>query len=256
MNKTLKAALAAAVLVGTAQGARADLTLTGAVGLPINPTAQIPAQSGVRIQGDYWDFGDDVQYYGIHAAGRVGKAPLEISGGVSRLDYSSDDETGLDVGIKYLFTKESDPAGVRIALGGGYSKALFENKHAYLVATKYIGEVTGERVPIILHGGVRYDRFDFGFGSDDDSKVSAFIGTEIPITRTGAWQLVGEVGSKVVDEGETPYSASIRYRPQGGGFGASVGIARHGLSSDNGFFAQLGYTFDTGPAGTTATGGQ
>lgn len=255
MNKTLKAALAAAVVVGTAQGARADLNLTGEVGLPINPTAQIPGQGGVRIQGDYWDVGDDVQFYGVHAAGRVGNAPLEISGGVSRLDFDSDDETGLDIGLKYLFTRESDPAGVRIAAGAGYSKALFKNKHAYLVASKYLGEVTGERVPIIVHGGVRYDRFDFGT-DEDEGKVSAFIGTEIPVTRTGEWQLVGEIGSKVVDGGKVPYSASIRYRPQGKGFGASVGIARHGLGSDNGVFAQIGYTFDTGPAGTEDVGGQ
>ncbi len=60
MNKTLKAALAAVVVVGTAQGARADLNMTGEVGLPLNPTAQIPGQGGVRIQGDYWDLGDDV----------------------------------------------------------------------------------------------------------------------------------------------------------------------------------------------------
>jgi len=249
MNKTLKAALAAVVVVGSAQAARADLTLTGAVGLPINPTAQIPAQGGVRVQGDYWDVGDETKFYGIHAAGRVGKAPLEISGGVSRLDYSSDDETGVDLGIKYLFTRETDPAGVRIALGAGYSKALSENKHAYLVASKYMGTITGERLPIIVHGGLRYDRFDFG--GDDENKVSAFIGTEIPITRRGEWQLVGEIGSKVVDDGRVPYSASIRYRPQGKGFGASLGFARHGLSHDNGFFAQIGYTFDTGPAGTT-----
>jgi len=254
MNKTLKAALAAAVVVGTAQGARADLNLTGEVGLPINPTAQIPAQGGVRIQGDYWDVGEDTKFMGIHAAGRVGNAPLEISGGISRVDYDIDDETGIDIGIKYLFTKETDPAGVRIAAGAGYSKSLSKNKHAYLVASKYLGEVTGERLPIIVHGGVRYDRFDFGTSSSDESKVSAFIGTEIPITRTGDWQLVGEVGSKVVDNGDAPYSASIRYRPAGKGFGVSAGFARHGLSSDNGFFAQIGYTFDTGAAGTTDGG--
>jgi hypothetical protein len=248
--------LAAAVVIGSAQGARADLNLTGEVGLPINPTAQVPSQGGIRLQGDYWDVGDDVKFYGVHAAGRVGNAPLEISGGVSRLDFSSDDETGLDIGIKYLFTRESDPAGIRIAAGAGYSKALFKNKHAYIVASKYLGEVTGERVPIILHGGVRYDRFDFGDNADNESKVSAFIGTEIPVTRTGEWQLVGELGSKVVDGGETPYSASIRYRPQGKGFGASLGIARHGLGSDSGVFAQIGYTFDTGPSGTTAPAGQ
>lgn len=248
MNKTLKAALAAVVVVGSAQAAHADLNLTGAVGLPINPTAQIPGQGGVRIQGDYWDVGDDTKFYGIHAAGRVGEAPLEISGGVSRLDFGPDDETGLDVGIKYLFTKETDPAGVRLAVGAGYSKALAKNKHAYLVASKYMGEITGERLPVIVHGGVRYDRFDFG--GSDENKVSVFIGTEIPITRTGDWQVVGEIGSKVVDDGRVPYSASIRYRPQGKGFGVSAGIARHGLSHDNGFFAQIGYTFDTGASGT------
>ena len=31
------------------------LTISGAVGLPLNPTAQIPAKGGARVQANYFD---------------------------------------------------------------------------------------------------------------------------------------------------------------------------------------------------------
>ena len=106
MNKTLKAALAAVVVVGSAQAAHADLTLTGAVGLPINPTAQIPLPGGVRIQGDYFDVDNGNQYYGIHAAGRVG-GRFELNGGYSKLDAPGGDNG-------FTTTSTERPSTVRI----------------------------------------------------------------------------------------------------------------------------------------------
>lgn len=244
--------------------ARADLTYQGAVGLPLNPTAQIPAEGGIRLQGNYYDFGDastattsaDSKLYGLYAAGRVA-GKVEISGGVQQVrnrvrvvgTSSSDNETGFTLGAKYLFTRESDPAGVRLAAGVGFGNLdVFssdtKNYHAYLVGSKYLGAVTGERVPITGHLGLRFDRFTFSSGAanDRENKVSVYGGVEVPITPRADVSFVGELQSKNIDGGGTPYSASIRYRPQNQPFGASIGIQRQGLG-DSGLFVQLGYTF-------------
>jgi hypothetical protein len=72
--------------------------------------------------------------------------------------------------------------------------------------------------------------------------VSLYGGVEVPITRRADVSFVGELQSKNIDGGGTPYSASIRYRPQNQPFGASIGLQRQGLG-DTGLFLQLGYTF-------------
>lgn len=262
VKKMTKAAVAATVALGTLSGAvgtaRADLTLNGAVGLPLNPTAQIPLPGGVRVQGDYFDLGNnafgDFRFYGLHAAGRVGSR-LEINGGIERIDgprlFSDDfDRTGLAIGAKYLFTRETDPVGVRLAAGVGYSRALLRNVHAYVVGTKSLGNLTEGRTPITGHLGVRYDRFRSSIntfaGTVDvrSNKASVYGGLEVPFTRTGDFAFVGELQSKNVDGGRAPYSASVRYRRAGKGLSASVGVQRQG-GVDNGLFVQLGYSFDT-----------
>jgi len=280
MNTSFKAvsrvALAGALLAVAGTSAQADTTITGAVGLPLNPTAQIPLPGGIRVQADYFDLGNlnataggtsinlSNKVYGIHAAGRVG-GQLEINGGVSNLRSRlttnnngvitsvSGNNTGLDIGAKYLFSRETDPVGVRLAAGAGYSDALANNIHAYVVGSKYFGTVTGERVPITGHLGLRYDRFRFGGVGVNaglrSNRMSAFAGVEVPIIRNGSLQFVGELQSKNVSGGNTPYSASVRYRPQGQPFSASLGIQRQGLFNDNGIFAQVGYSFDAGRNG-------
>ncbi len=272
MKTTFKIAVAALAMLGTTSAARADLTLQGAVGLPLNPTAQIPLPGGVRVQANYFDlgesFGSDAQFYGLHAAGRLGER-LEINGGVSKLDsdgfFDDFDRTGFDIGAKYLFTRETDPAGVRIAAGAGYSRALLENTYAYVVGTKSFGRgITGNSAPITGHLGLRYDRFDLGDGffDDDSNKLSVYGGVEVPFTRTGDFSFVGELQSKNFEgDSEFPYSASIRYRPVGQGLSASIGIQRQGILDDNGLFAQIGYSFghsDDNTAGTAdaTTAGQ
>lgn len=239
MKNCFKVALATLALAGLGSAARADLTINGAVGLPLNPTAQIPQPGGVRLQGNYYDLGDDYNDYATLAAGRIGKT-LELNGGYVKIDGNGSlDRSGLALGAKYLFARESDPEGVRLAVGAGYDRALARQTYVYAVGTKYLGTVTGERVPISAHLGVRYDRF----GVRDSSKVSLYGGVEVPITSDGSFQAVGELQSKNVDDGDTPYSASVRYRPKGRPFGASVGIARQGLTRDSGVFLQVGYTF-------------
>ena len=237
MKNTFKVALATLALMGATQAAHADLTISGAVGLPLNPTAQIPQEGGIRLQANYFDFDDDVKDYGILAAGRVGRN-IELNGGYTKLDAPGGDEDGLAVGVKYLFSRETDPVGVRLAVGAGYDRALARQTYVYGVATKYLGAVTGEKVPISGHLGVRYDRFR----DLDSKKFSIFAGAEVPITADGGFQAVAEIATKNVDNGKTPFSASVRYRPKGQPFGASVGYARQG-AADSGLFAQVGYSF-------------
>jgi hypothetical protein len=239
MKNLSKITLAALALAGTTGAARADLTINGAVGLPLNPTAQIPEQGGARIQGNFYKLGNGVENYSVLGATRVA-GNLEINGGYSRLDGGADRD-GVALGAKYLFSRESDPVGVRFAVGAGYDHAFLKQTYVYGVATKYLGEVGGDRLPISAHLGVRYDKFKI----IDSSKVSAYAGVEVPITADGTVQAVGEIQSKNVESGlggKFPYSASLRYRPQGQPFGASIGFQRQGAGG-NGLFAQIGYTF-------------
>ncbi len=237
-------ALATVAVAALAGSAHADLNISGAVGLPLNPTAQIPGDEGARVQGNYYDLGGDATYYGLFAAARVGEK-IEINGGVNKLDANGGpfDRTGFAVGAKYLISRENDPAGVRLAVGAGYNQALLKNTNAYVVGTKYLGATDGGRIPITGHLGLRYDNFDTGFGNSD--KFSVFAGAEVPLSQTSGFTAVGEVGSEIADGGGTPYSISVRYRPQGRPFGASVGLAQTGIGDGSRVFAQLGYTFNT-----------
>ncbi|MDQ3815718.1 MAG: hypothetical protein M3347_17530, partial [Armatimonadota bacterium] len=196
----------------------------------------------VRLQGNYYRQGDDVEIFGGVAAGRVGER-IELSGGVQRLSGAGVfDKTGIVIGGKYLFTRETDPVALRIAAGGGYSNALLKNIHAYVVGTKSLSGVAGIQHNITLHGGVRWDRFEaLGFDSD---KASVFGGIEIPFTRTGALTFVGELQSKNADGASTPYSAGVRYAiPRG--WSGTLGVARQGLNR-TGIFLEIGKNFSSG----------
>ncbi|RYG70180.1 hypothetical protein EON80_08395 [bacterium] len=239
MKNVSKVVLATIALAGTTSAARADLTINGAVGLPLNPTAQIPEEGGARVQGNFYKLGNGVENYGILGAARVANN-LEVNGGYTRID-GGNDRDGVALGAKYLFSRESDPAGVRFAVGAGYDHAFLKQTYVYGVATKYLGEVTGDRLPITAHAGVRYDKFKL----ISSNKVSVFAGVEVPIVADGSVQAVGEIQSKNVESGfgaKIPYSASVRYRPAGKPFGASVGVQRQGAGG-TGFFAQVGYSF-------------
>jgi hypothetical protein len=278
------------------------LTLNGVVGLPLNPTANVPNKGGLRIQGDYFDLGSivldnnfrnsplgvqfdrnqeigDTKFYGLHAAYGLTKR-LEINGGIEHLrargrflsavdsdDFSFDDNDGTHaaIGLKYqVFRSQTGDSAV--AIGAGYSRALFRNYNAYLVGTKSFG--VGRRA-ILGHLGVRYDRFrlqtedeinggtTFDF-SDTSHKVSIYGGVEVPIDSRGRFAFIGEIGSKNAssfDLGDFtfgpgfngrvntkfPYSASLRFANKG--LSANVGIMRQGVTSDSGLFVQLGKTF-------------
>jgi hypothetical protein len=54
-NILMATAMTTAVAGASAGAARADLTISGAVGLPLNPTAQIPERGSVRVQANFSD---------------------------------------------------------------------------------------------------------------------------------------------------------------------------------------------------------
>ena len=250
MKSIFKVALATIALAGTSGAAHADLNYNGEVGLPLNPTAQVPSTTGgFRLQGNYYDLGNSSRIYSVGGAARVSAtSPIEVNGAVNYLDANSGD-IGFSVGAKYLFSRESDPVGVRLAAGVGYSQlrndaADLKNARAYLVATKSFGNVVEGRANITGHLGIRYDHYDASGGGGNSSKASVYAGAEVPVTRDGSFQVLGEIGTKFIDGGDFPYSVGVRYRPVQGPFGATVGVQRIGFANnDPKLFVQLGYTF-------------
>jgi hypothetical protein len=187
---------------------------------------------------------------GLHVGGRVADH-WELSGGVSRLRVSGNGEfdnltkTGVALGIKYLINPDAAPEKTRFAVGAGYDRALLKNIRAYAVASHPF-RVKDDRAPILAHLGVRWDRFDLDdVDGPSSSKVSAFTGVELPITRKGEFALTGELQSKNHEFGDAkvPYSLGLRYSPPSNPFNVSVGIQRQGLVDDNGWYAHIGYQF-------------
>lgn len=245
------ASLAVALTAGMALGgaAQADLTRSGAVGLPLNPTAQMPAKGSVRVQANFSDLGDisgsDLNFAGIYAAGRLGDR-LEISGGLERLDgdrfLNPLDETNIALGAKYLL-KPGGTDGVAIAAGAGYSRALLRNKHAYVVASKSFNALSKSGRPSATgHLGVRYDDYRL-FGSNS-GKASLYGGVEVPLDARGRLSAIGELQSKTSEFNTSryPFSAGVRYNASGN-FSATVGYMREGITGESGFYGQVGKTF-------------
>lgn len=252
MKNTWKAVFAAAALLGATQAARADLNMSGATGLILNPTAQIVAKDQPQIQANYYDSGSDWddKYYGIFGAVQAADK-LEINGGLSK--YRSDDEiwnrSGFAIGAKYqLFNEEQK--GFALAVGAGHNRAIGRNTHAYIAATKAFG--APNRASITGTVGARWDRFDFE-SDGESSKASVFAGVQIPVTRNGELSLIGEVQSKNVDsdfagdEAKIPYALGVRYQPRGQAFSVSAGIQRLGINTPYErkakLFVQANYTF-------------
>lgn len=239
------------------------LSVSGAVGLPLNPTALLPQEGTVRVQASYFDgsrlsspdYRIKTKYYGVFAAGRAGDS-LEISGGINKHAASANahffdpldngpferavkrdlDKSGFALGAKYQIRDSfADPQGVRLAVGVGHNRALFKNTHAYLVASKPFGVSTRA---VTGHLGLRYDRFKHNFltgsGSGSSSKFSVYTGVEVPLDSNGNFNLVGEIGTKTASSdgflANSPYSLSLRYQGNNG-FALNGGIARQGLLS-------------------------
>jgi len=302
MVKNMKAALTAAVVLGSVGIAHAqvggtaytyngsyagtsygeevpsviksnELSIGGAVGLPLNPTAQIPDKGQWRVQGSYYDLGNldtsgtpgyhySQKVYGVYTAGRLGNLPVEVSVGVSKLStsgsgiaaggaHSTEDPldiggTGFAIGAKYQMWRSDDGTGMA-SIGLGYDQSLYDNLYAYIVASKAF---TNRH--IVGHIGLRYDHYKIdGEGS---SQPSVYVGAEVPLDNQGRFALVGEVQSKNAADtgansfgGQIPYSLSLRMASENG-FSASIGIQRQGalskfLSDNSGLFVQVGKNF-------------
>ncbi len=247
LQRTLQGAVVLAAVVASASVAKADLTISGAVGLPLNPTAQIPAKDAVQVQANYFDLGQSgfkAKQYGLYAAAQVADG-FEINGGIEKLDTDASDvnRSGIALGAKYLFTHNSDPSNVQFAAGVGYSRASINNTYVYGVASKAFNS-SGDRAPIIGHLGVRYDRFKIFDATSN--KTSVYGGVEVPFTSKGDFSFVGELQSKVVKgSAQAPYSAGLRYHGVDNGFSATIGIQRRPVifDSKSRLFVQLGYAF-------------
>ena len=245
------------------------LTINGAMGLPLNPTAQMPVKGSARVQVNYyklWDNGGpsagaNSKLYGVYAAAAITER-LEVSAGLEKQSVSASgvnasaiedafDKSGIALGVKYLVNKPSRPGDVRVAIGAGVSKALYNNTHVYAVASK--GFNARGRI-ITGHVGARWDRFKVNQSAVsskvESSKASAFGGVEVPIDRKGRFSVVGEIQSRNTEDdlGDgMPYSLSVRFQNEQG-LSANVGFMRQGVlsgivSDDGGLFAQIGKTF-------------
>lgn len=241
-----------------------ELTISGAVGMPLNPTAQIPDKGQWRVQGSYYDLGGldtpgtsySQKTYGVYAAGRLGNLPVEVNVGISKFNVSDSGYvpsdplnlggTGFSIGAKYQVWRSEDGSGMA-SIGIGYDKNLYDNLYAYVVASKAF---TNRH--IVGHIGLRYDHYKIG--TESSSQPSVYVGAEVPLDKDGRFALVGELQSKnALDTGfssfgsQMPYSLSLRMASENG-FSASIGIQRQGalsefLDDSSGLFFQLGKNF-------------
>lgn len=246
MKTRVATVLAATLMTGMLGVARADLTINGAVGLPLNPTAETTGPLSVQAQANYFDLGDgsdSAKIYGVYGAGRLLNR-LEISGGVEKMsaDRSSDDRSGIALGAKYSLMSLPG-TGVNVAVGAGHSSALYRNTHAYIVASKAFSGI-GDAA-ITGHVGARFDRYKWS--GRTSNRASLYGGVEVPLTFAGTSDLalIGELQTKNADysQSRTPYSLSLRYRPEGRPFSARVGWQRQGVTGDSGLFAQANIGF-------------
>lgn len=241
----LKAALAAAVVVGTAGAAKADLTLNGNTGMFLNPNAYLVSKDKPQVQVNYFKLysepGYSVNTYNITGVLRAGDR-AEVGAGVSKLD--ADDyyynDTDFIVNAKYQL-RAPENGNFALAAGAGYNGALADNKYAYLVASKPFGKII-DRGPISASVGVRWDSFSWG-GYDHSSKVSVFGGVEVPIGDKLA--VIGELQSKNLEfeDSKSPYSIGLRYHANNK-FTLGAGLAQSGIMNESSkLFVQVGYNF-------------
>jgi hypothetical protein len=253
---TLKALAAFATLLGTALTAQADLDINGATGLILNPSANIVEKGQPVVQASYYDFGtlENDKYYGVFGAVGVSDK-LEINGGLNRYrtDFDAWQRNDFAIGAKYQLLSDAEK-GLNVAVGAGTNRGMQRNVHAYVAATKALGN-RENRAPITGTVGLRWDRFQ----ADDDfrsSKASVFAGLEVPLTRQGEWSVLGEIQSNnyentdpaYTDRVKFPYSIGVRYRPNNQPFSITAGVQRQGILTAYGetkpkLFVQAAYRF-------------
>jgi len=230
-----KVLLSAFVALGTATAADADLTLSGASGMFLNPDARTGSTLKPQVQANYNDL-DGGESYGIYGAVSMG-GKTEFGAGVGHLKYGSDSDAGFAVSMKQSLIGVPG-VGTHVAFGLGYDDIHYGNLYGYLAATQDFGsKLGGHGVAATL--GLRWDRF----GKEIDStKASIYGGIDVSLNEK--LHLIGELQSRNTKyDTPSPYAVGIRYSPLSG-VTLGAGFQRTGWSGDSGkFFLQAGYKF-------------
>ena len=256
MKHTWKAALAVATvaMIGTAGAAKADLTLDGQTGLFANPTAEVLKKGASEVQVNYNRLSAEGEHVSDIGAGFAFSPldKLELSANTDRLSVEGEHLSTSRLGLKYQFINQADK-GFDVAAGVNYGSVyVLDQWTVYAAATKAFN-LSHNRAPVKGTLGVRWDRFsEYGYS---ESKASVYGGAEVPLTSDGKFSLVGELGSKIFDYGQSTYAIGLRYHPQASGFSIGAGygrIASSGIGSilaaESGenfhnFFVQASYNF-------------
>ncbi|MEO6906823.1 MAG: hypothetical protein ABI210_02940 [Abditibacteriaceae bacterium] len=259
MKHTWKAGLVVVALAACAGAAKADVTLSGPTGLFLNPTAQV-AQKSADVAVEYQRLsqgGNSANLYGIVGAIQLANK-LELNGGFRRVSLDGVHANDYNGGLKYQVLNQSEK-GFALAVGADYGRTTlnipsfvdltFTSYDAYVAGTKDFNSGSG-RAPIQGTLGLRWNhlKVDFGgLGSISDSKVDVFAGVAVPLSKTGEFSLIGELGSKRLEGGSSPYSIGVRYHPKASSFNVGAGYARGNtggiLGDSKGLFVQAGYQF-------------
>jgi len=250
MKNTWKVALAAVALIGTASAARADLTIEGQTGLFINPTAEIVQKNAPEISASYLKNSNDEfkeKVYGIHGVIQA-VDKLELNAGLMHYKDNNNHSTNdWHLGGKYQILNQAEK-GFDLAAGADYARYngsgdtnSTNNYLLYLAATKSF-QASNDRAPIQGTLGVRWDKSTYTGGYSSESKASVYAGVQVPVTRTGEVSVIGELGSKTYDDGESVYAIGLRYHPKDTGLSLGVAYGRP-WGYGHALFAQIGYTF-------------
>jgi len=236
MKTLTKVLLTATAALGISTAAHADLTLSGASGMFLNPDARINSSLVPQVQANYNDFGHGAKSYGIYGAYSLG-GKSEIGAGIGHFNSDGDSDSGFAVNYKQSLIGMPG-VGTHIAYGAGYDGIHFNNLYGYVAGTQSFGsKLTGHGLSATL--GLRWDRF----GKEIDStKTSIYGGVDFGVS--DKLHLIAELQSRNTKyDSPSPYAVGVRYSAARG-ITLGAGFQRTGWSGDEGrFFLQAGYKF-------------
>lgn len=234
MKSIAKVLLVTTMVLGPAASARADLTLSGASGMFLNPDARINSGLVPQVQVNYNDL-EGGESYGIYGSMSVDQR-TEVGIGAGHLS-DGDKNSGLAANMKQRLLGVPG-AGTQLAYGLGYDGIHFNNLYGYVAVTQDFGsKIGGHNVAATL--GLRWDRF----GKEIDStKTSVYGGVDVGLN--DKLHVIGELqGRNTRLHSASPYALGVRYAPARG-LTLGAGIQRTGWNGSSGrFFLQAGYKF-------------
>lgn len=264
------------LLLGCAGIANAHVTLNGASGLFINPTADVMPLGTFEVNGNYQrdslesgrqseTIGDpgNPDCFGVTSDPGCGVYTVTSDPSISqptsgRTTHSNSYALSGAIGIadklelnggyhRMRWAKKWNIGGkyqvaqlkdTKIAVGGDYNKWTKGGGHLADVyaAATHSFPTQHSNAPIEGTLGLRYNDFTEG------NKVDVFGGVKVPFTRKGDFRLIGELGSKRYDGGKSQYAVGVDYLSPDRNFNVGVGFGRHALTdSKHTVFLQLGY---------------